>query len=262
MSEEDIEFRPGLDEAGEVILLYRCASSLKPGDAQMHFDYGLSFMELGTGIENQAIGAFEEAVRLRPHWAAAHSQLGLTYAAADRREETIEAFKRAISLRPDDLDTLGAFAHACLLLEHYSEAEQAAARMVTLAPLMSGSHFVLGFAQLLTGRYAEAGESFHRAVQLEPDLSEARFGLGLASIALGDDRLAQVQYDTLRELDHGLAQKLAEHRQRGRLITEKIVGHFLNTTGWQSIDCSLDCGRVYAAKTDCQSSCALHPSSV
>ena len=79
----------------------------------------LPFMELGTGIENQAIGAFEEAVRLRPHWAAAHSQLGLAYAAADRREEAIEAYKKAISLRPDDLDTLGALVHACLLLEHY-----------------------------------------------------------------------------------------------------------------------------------------------
>ena len=228
MNEEDIEFRPGIDEAGEVILLYRRASSLKPGDARIHFDYGLAFMELGSGLENHAIEALKAAVGLRPHWAAAHSQLGLAYAAADRREEAIEAYKKALSLRPDDLDTLGAFVHACLLLDHYSEALQLAARMVTLAPLMSGSHFVLGLAQLLKGHYDDAGESFHRAVQLEPDLSEARFGLGLASIALGNDRLAQAQYDTLHELDQGFARKLAGHRQRGRLIAEEIMRDFFD----------------------------------
>ncbi len=228
MNEEDIEFRPAIDEAGEVILLYRRASSLKPGDAQTHFDYGLAFMELRTGIENQAIGAFEEAVRLRPHWASAHSQLGLAYAAADRREEAIEAYKKALALRPDELDTLGAFAHACFLLGHYSEAEQAAARMVTFAPLMSGSHLVSGLAQLLADHYADAGESFHHSVQLEPDLSEARFGLGLASIALGDDRLAQTQYDTLHEFDYGLAEKLAGHRRRGRLMAGEVMRDFFD----------------------------------
>ena len=227
---EHSEDWPGVDEATEVIRAYESASDLNPRDAQMHFNYGVAFMELGAGLESQAIEAFKTAVRLRPYWSAAHSQLGLVYAAADRREEAIGAYKRALSLRPDDLDTLGALAHACLLVERYGEAEQIAARMVTLAPLLSGSHFVLGLAQLLAGHYADAGESFHHAIQLEPDLSEARFGLGLASIALGNDRLAQAQYDTLQELDQGFAQKLAGHRQRGRLIAEEIVGHFFNTT--------------------------------
>ena len=100
--------------------------------------------------------------------------------------------------------------------------------MVTLAPLLPGSHFVLGFAQLLTGSYAEAGESFHRAIRLEPDLGEARFGLGPASIALGNNRLAQAQYDTLHELDQGFARKLARHRRRGMLIAEEIMRNFFD----------------------------------
>ncbi len=231
MIEEDIEFWLGGDETIEMILWYRHVSSLKPGDAQMHFYYGLAFMELEAELENQAIEAFREAVRLRPHWPAAHLQLGLAYAAADRREEAISSYKRALALRPDDLDTLGALVHAYLLHDHYGEAEKLAARMVTLAPLKSGSHFVLGLAQLLAGHYAGAGESFHRAVQLEPDLSEARFGLGLAAIALSNDSLVQIQYDALRRLGHGFARKLAGHRQRSTFKTEEIVGYFFNTTG-------------------------------
>jgi predicted Zn-dependent protease len=47
--------------------------------------------ELGAGFENRAIEAFKAAVRLRPFWAAAHGQLGLAHAAADRCEEAVEA---------------------------------------------------------------------------------------------------------------------------------------------------------------------------
>jgi len=231
MNEEDIEFWLAGDETIEMILWYRHMSSLKPGDAQMHFHYGLAFMELGTELEGQAIEAFKEAVRLRPHWPAAHLQLGLAYAAADRREEAISSYKSAHALRPNDLDTLSVLVHAYLLQDHYGEAEELAARMVTVAPLKSGSHFVSGLAQLLTGHYAEAGESFHRAIQLEPDLREARFGLGLAAIALSNDSLVQIQYDALRRLGDDLARKLAGHRQRSTFKTEEIVGYFFNTTG-------------------------------
>src|ERR1044071_9865012 len=42
---------PGVDEATEVIRAYECASQLNPRDAQMHFNYGIAFMELEAGLE-------------------------------------------------------------------------------------------------------------------------------------------------------------------------------------------------------------------
>lgn len=223
MNEDYSYLWPNVDEPTEIVRAYERETQLKPDDAQMHFDYGMAFMELGPGLEDRAIEAFRAAAQLRPAWAAAYSQLGLAYASANRREEAVEAYKKALALQPDDTDTLAALAHASLLLGRYEEAARSAARMADIAPLVSGSHFVLGLAQLLLKRYADADESFRRALQLEPDLAEARFGLGLASIALGNDSLVQVEYEALRNLDQNLAGKIAEHRHLGTFTPAEVV---------------------------------------
>jgi len=142
--QEHLDDWPGVDEATEVIRAYGRDSKLKPQDAQRHFDYGVAFMELGTGLEGHAIGAFKAAARLWPSWSAAHSQLGIAYASANKREEAVESYKQALRLKPGDTDTLAALAHATLLLGRFNESEQAALRMVEAAPIDSGPHFVLG----------------------------------------------------------------------------------------------------------------------
>ena len=214
---------PGVDEAAEVIQAYKRASQLDPPDAQMHFNYGVAFMELGNGLESNAIEAFEAAVRLRSSWSAALLQLGLAYASANRREEAVESYKQALRLHPEDIDTLAALAHASLLLGRYEEAEQAAARMIEVMPLASGPRLILGVAQLLQGRYADADESLRRAVSLEADLAEACYGIGLAAIALGNDSVVQLQHDRLKELNLSLAGKLMEHRQRESFTPAELI---------------------------------------
>jgi len=221
--EEQSDNWPGIDEATEVIRAYKSASHLNPRDAQMHFNYGIAFMQLGAGLGMSAIEAFQAAVRRRPSWAAAHSRLGLAYAAANRWGEAVESYKYALKLKSEDKDTLTALAHASLLLGRFEESEQATLRMVEVSPLDTGPHFVLGVAHLLQERYADADESLRRAISLEPDLAEAYYGIGLAPIALGNDSVAQLQCERLTELDLKLAGKLIEHRQRGRFTTAEVI---------------------------------------
>ena len=227
--EEHFDDWPDVDEAAEVIRAYERAAQLDPRDAQMHFNYGVAFMELGAGLEINAIEAFKEAARLRPSWPAANSRLGLAYASANRREEAVESYNQALRLQPEDTDTLAALAHASLLLGRFNESEKAALRMVEAAPLDSGPHFVLGITRLLQGRYAEADESLRRAVSLEPDLAEACYGIGLAAIALGNDIVAQLQHDRLIELDQRLTGKLIEHWQRGSFMPTEVISCLFET---------------------------------
>jgi tetratricopeptide (TPR) repeat protein len=227
--EEHLDDWPSDDEATEVIRAYERDSKLKPLDAQTHFDFGVAFMELGTGLEGHAIEAFKEAARLRPSWPAAHSQLGLAYASANRREEAVESYKQALRLKLEDTDTLAALAHASLLLGRFDESEQAALKMVEASPLDSGPHFVLGVAQLLQGRYVEADESLRRAVSLEPDLAEACYGIGIAAVALGNDSVALLQHDRLMELDRRLAGKLIGQHQRGSFTPKEVIGCLFET---------------------------------
>ena len=140
---------PGDGEAAEVIRAYESASQLNPRDVQMHFNYGVAFMELGAGLEDNAVEAFKASSRLRPSWSTAHSQLGLAYTSANRREEAVESYKQALTLQPEDTNTLAALAHTSLLLRRFEEPEQAALRMVEVSSLDSDTHLVLGVAQLL-----------------------------------------------------------------------------------------------------------------
>ena len=57
--EERIDSWPSLNEAVGVIRAYEQASRFSSSDAQIHFDFGSAFMELGTGLEIRAIKAFE-----------------------------------------------------------------------------------------------------------------------------------------------------------------------------------------------------------
>ena len=232
MDEEYLDDWPGVDEGAEVIRAYECNSKLKPQDAQIHFDYGVGFMEWGTGLEGHAIEAFKAAARLRPSWSAAHFQLGLAYASANQREEAVESYKQALRLKPGDTDTLAALAHAFLLLGRFSESEQAALRMVEASPLDSGSHFILGMAQLLQERYAD--ESLRRAVSLEPGLAEACYGIGLAAIDLGNKSVAQLQHERLTELDQRLAGKLIEHWQHGGFTPAEVINCLFETSAAQN----------------------------
>lgn len=175
--EEIYDLWPELDEAVEIIQRYESDCGISPNDAEMHFNYGLAFIELGIGLESWAIEALKEAIRLRPFWFAAYSHLGLAYASANRREEAVESYRQALKFQPNDTGILAALTHAYLFLGRYSEAEQMAMKMIELAPLASVNYLALGFARLLQENYAEANESLKRAFSLEPDLSEACYGM-------------------------------------------------------------------------------------
>jgi tetratricopeptide (TPR) repeat protein len=225
--EEHIAGWPSADKAGGLIGVYKQASRSNPYDAQLHFDYGITFLELGAGFEDHAVEAFKTAAALHPSWAAVHFQLGLAYASSNLREEAIGSYKQAVTLQPEDINTLAAFAHASLLLGRHEEAEWAATRMIEVAPLASGAYLISGMAQLLQSRYADADGSLHRAVSLESDLAEAYYGIGLASIALGNDSVVQLQCERLRALDWRLAGKLIEHRQREIFMPAEFMNELL-----------------------------------
>lgn len=231
MNDESSELWPVEDEATEVVRAYERESQLRPDDAQMHFDFGSAFMELGPGLEKHAVKAFESAVGLRPDWAQAHTQLGYAYAAAGRRDDAIIEYGQALKLFPGDVDAWSALAHAAFLSGRYEEAGRAGMRLGVDQPLMAGSHLILGLAQLLLGRHADSEESFRRAVQLEPDMAEGHYGLGLAAVALGNLSTVAVQHQLLGRLNPELADCLARHSKRRLIAPAEVVRELFGIKG-------------------------------
>jgi tetratricopeptide (TPR) repeat protein len=104
-----------------------------------------------AGKPEDAIGHFEQALRIKPDFAEAHYNLGVTLARLDRIQEAIKRYEQALRLKPD-------FAEA---------------------------HYNLGVALAESGRVAESMEHWEQALRLKPDYAEAHFNLGMMLAAQG-----------------------------------------------------------------------------
>src|ERR1019366_1678167 len=88
-----------LDEA---IGHYQEAIRLKPDYADAHNNLGAIYGK--TRQIDQAIGQYEEAIRLNPGLALAHYNLGAALAKKGQTDEAIRHFQEAIRLKPDYAD--------------------------------------------------------------------------------------------------------------------------------------------------------------
>jgi tetratricopeptide (TPR) repeat protein len=151
------------DAVGE----FEQALRLDPGFAQGHFDLGVAWGTAGNFPE--AIRHYEQALRLQPRFAEAHSNLGAVLTRAGRIDEAIEHFERAIQINPD----------------------------------LADAHNNLGVALDRLGRVGEAIEQFEVAVRLKPDFAKARNNLGDALLRQGRVQEAIGQYEQVARLRPG-----------------------------------------------------------
>lgn len=139
-------------QPADALPLFEKAAILRPGDAA--FQYNLAHAWLGTRKIDQAIIAFENAVRLDPD-----------------RVESLTALAGVLLMRQTKRDV----SQAITLLE---KARQAGDRSASL-------HHQLGVAYLASGRNDEAIEASRAALGLVENFPAAHFNLALAHRALG-----------------------------------------------------------------------------
>jgi tetratricopeptide (TPR) repeat protein len=120
---------------------YEQAVRIKPDLTQAH--YALATALEQTGRIEEAIAHFEQALRIKPDYAEAHNNLGIALEQTGRIEEAIAHFEHALRLKPD-----------------YVEA-----------------HYNFGTALEQAGRIEEAIAHFRQALRLKPDYAEARTAL-------------------------------------------------------------------------------------
>jgi len=66
--------------------------------AQALLDKGKELADPDHNQDEQAVQAFQEAIRLQPDFAEAHLRLGMAYTALDKKTEADEEYKKAIEL--------------------------------------------------------------------------------------------------------------------------------------------------------------------
>jgi len=172
----------------EAIGQYQEALRLKPGYALAHNNLGIALSLKGQADE--AIRQFQEAIRLKPDYPEAYYSLGLMFVNKGKIDEAIRQFQEALRLRPSYAEALNNFG---VVLGRSGRLEEATRRLqeaVRLRPDDAVFHCNLGNALAIKGQINEAIRQYQQAIRLKPTYADAHNNLGNALLGKGQIDMA------------------------------------------------------------------------
>jgi tetratricopeptide (TPR) repeat protein len=107
-----------------------------------------------------AVKAYRAAVRLKPDYAAAYTNLGFSLSRLEWWQEACFAYENAIRLTPDDVDAHYNLGVALVMLGRPGAALREFRETVELAPMDADAHYNMGLTLNSLGRHAEAVQAY------------------------------------------------------------------------------------------------------
>jgi predicted O-linked N-acetylglucosamine transferase (SPINDLY family) len=150
---------------------------------ELHF--GLGLCALGLDRIPDAIASFSQAVKRRPGFVPAHTNLGDAYLRHGEPAAAAAAYARAAGLSPSDAGLQADWGAALLAAKDFSAAAATLERALDLDPHLARAAANLGAALRHMGRLDAAASAYARALAVQPDLVEAHAGLGTIAAAQG-----------------------------------------------------------------------------
>jgi tetratricopeptide (TPR) repeat protein len=144
---------------------------------------------ISQGAYSEAIGFYQDLIRISPRHVAAINNLGAALSKLGRYKEAEAYFYQAIKIEPDFTDALSNIGNALLLKGQYAGAEQFLRRAVKLNPRFVDARVNLGLTLSFMSRLREARSQFEKALKYQPKNAEALSGL--AAVAMTEGRFDQ-----------------------------------------------------------------------
>ena len=137
------------------------------------------------GKIEQAIAYATEALRISPHYSAAHNSLGVDLARTGQYEKAFEHFAMALKIEPDFADARCNFGYALALQGRVNEAVQHYEKALLVEPEHFESLNNFGMALVVRGENNKAIEKFRKAMRIKPDNYNVHRNIAIAMIRLG-----------------------------------------------------------------------------
>lgn len=203
------------------VWMYKLQSA--PYEAREAFDAGeRSFRNTRY---SQALISFERAIGAQPEYADAWLMRGRTNVALGRPLAAIPDFNKVIELRPRDPEPLLDRGSVHLSVHAYDDALADFERAVELAPRLDAAYHWRGTALRTLGQHEQALADFERAVELRPIASNL-FQRGATYQDLGRHELAIQDFTRVIEIDQNAPQSyLARARSLAALGRDREAEH-------------------------------------
>jgi tetratricopeptide (TPR) repeat protein/SAM-dependent methyltransferase len=146
--------------------------------------YNMAFALQTLGRPDEAAGHYREAVRLKPDYVEAHTNLGNVLRELGKLADAAAVYERVLALKPS-AEAHYNLANTLGLLRRLDEAVNHYRRALALKPELVGAHNNLANALVEQGRLEEALEHFQRALALDPGLVEVHVNFGIVLMQKG-----------------------------------------------------------------------------
>jgi len=144
--------------------------------AKSLLDKGKVLADPDHNQDEQAVQAFQEAIRFQPDFAEAHLRLGMAYGALDKKTEAEESYKKAIELykkltqsNSKDADAFFYLGEAYTFRHQDEEAARAYRQATKLKSDDEEAFYQLGMAETRLAHYPEATAAFEKALEIDPE---------------------------------------------------------------------------------------------
>ncbi|MCX5736538.1 MAG: tetratricopeptide repeat protein [candidate division NC10 bacterium] len=155
-----------------------------PTESDVYVDRGI--VAYGQGQYQDALQAFQEAVRMNPDNVNALYYVGMVYLAIDQPAAAQEALEQAQKLNPNDADVAYQLAVVYFTQQQYDKSDALFQGLYTRDPRRQNLGYYLGFLEYRQQRFREALRYFRANVASDENFAQLnRFYSGLALSALG-----------------------------------------------------------------------------
>jgi tetratricopeptide (TPR) repeat protein len=230
--------------------IWRRAVSVTSGNYRAHNSLGAVLGNQGRTAD--AIGHFEEALRLRPDASEGHHihhNLGRALADSGRIADSLPHYREALRIQPDFPEAHNNIGLALASLGRIDEARDHYERAVALAPGLAVAHNNLGLALYALGKPDEALARYTEAIRLDPDYADAYNNRGFAHASAGRGEAAMSDFSAAVGIRPGFhqarfnlalalasADRFDEAREHLRIVLQQHPSHEMARRALEYVD--------------------------
>jgi tetratricopeptide (TPR) repeat protein len=166
-----------LNFTDDAIEAYQQAIKIKPDFAGTWYNLGTVYGK--SGRIDDAITTLRQAIKLKPDYAWAWNNLGVVYQKAGRTDDAIAAYRQVIKLSPDDAIAWYGLGVGYGKSERNDEAITAYRQAIKLKPDYPVAWHDLGIVYGMSRRTDDAIAAYREAIKLKTNYAAAWYGLGI-----------------------------------------------------------------------------------
>lgn len=157
-------------------------------------DNSIARVNLGNALADkarfeEAIGHFQEAIRIDPMYSPGYMGMGVSLFRKGRTDEAVALFQDALRIKPNNSAVYAALGDVSLFRGELKDAVAQYQEAIMLGADDAWTHFNLGVALYQMGRTGDAINHFRRAILVKPDYAKAYNSLG--SILAGEGKMEE-----------------------------------------------------------------------